>query len=253
MRNAQPALLVLIADDEAPARRQLRRVLLALPEVELVGEAGDGLEALNLVESLQPDVLVLDIQMPQMDGLEVAANLQPPVPQLIFATAFDAHAIRAFDLAAVDYLLKPWDTERLLLALERARERLGRHEASPFPRVAPLRRVLVRHKGVLHVIHSDEIYSIEAQDNYVVLHTTNGQRMLREPLSALLERLQHPEILRSHRSHAVNLRHAKALIPSTNGDSEILLANEQRVPCSRTYRDQILLGLGQAGRSTSHS
>ena len=254
MRNAQPALRVLIADDEAPARRQLRRVLLALPEVvELVGEAGDGLEALNLVESLQPDVLVLDIQMPQMDGLEVAANLQPPVPQLIFATAFDAHAIRAFDLAAVDYLLKPWDTERLLRALERARERLGRHEASPFPRVAPLRRVLVRHKGVLHVIHSDEIYSIEAQDNYVLLHTTDGERMLREPLSALLERLQHPEILRSHRSHAVNLRHAKALIPSNAGDSEILLTNEQRVPCSRTYRDQILLGLEQPGRSTSNS
>lgn len=253
MRNAQPALRVLIADDEAPARRQLRRVLLALPEVELVGEAGDGLEALKLVESLQPDVLILDIQMPQMDGLEVAANLAPPSPQLIFATAFDAHAIDAFDLAAVDYLLKPWDTERLLRALERARERLGRHEASPLPRFAPLRRVLVRYQGVLHVIHSDEIYSIEAQDNYVLLHTEDGQRILREPLSTLLERLHHPEILRSHRSHAVNLRHAKALIPSTNGDSEILLANDQRVPCSRTYRDHILLGLEQPGRNTSDS
>ena len=240
MRNAQHPLRILIADDEAPARRQLRRVLLALPEVELVGEAGDGLEALRLVEALQPDVLILDIQMPQMDGLEVAANLPPPAPQLIFATAFDAHAIAAFDLAAVDYLLKPWDSERLLRALERARERLGRHEAAPLPRVAPLRRLLVRHQGMLHVIHSDEIQSIEAQDNYVVLHTTSGQRLLREPLGALLARLQHPDILRSHRSHAVNLRHAKALIPMPNGDSEILLSNERQVPCSRTHRQQIL-------------
>ena len=240
MRNAQPALRVLIADDEAPARRQLRRMLLAMPAIELVGEASDGLEALRLVDALQPDVLILDIQMPQMDGLEVAANLPPPAPQLIFATAFDAHAIEAFDLAAVDYLLKPWDSERLLRALERARERLVRHAASPLPRVAPLRRVLVRHNGVLHVIQSDDIYSIEAQDNYVVLHTTDGPRMLREPLGSLLTRLQHADILRSHRSHAVNLRHAKALIPTPSGDSEILLANEQRVPCSRTHREQVL-------------
>lgn len=240
MRNAQHPLRILIADDEAPARRQLRRVLLALPDVELVGEACDGLDALKLVESLQPDVLVLDIQMPQMDGLEVAANLPPPAPQVIFATAFDAHAIEAFDLAAVDYLLKPWESERLLRALERARERLGRHVASPLPRVAPLRRVLVHHKGMLHVIQSDDIYSIEAQDNYVVLHTTDGQHLLREPLGALLERLQRPDILRSHRSHAVNLRHAKALIPTPSGDSEILLSNERRVPCSRTHREQIL-------------
>ena len=244
MRNAQPALRILIADDEAPARRQLRRVLLALPEVELVGEACDGLEALTLVEALQPDVLILDIQMPQMDGLEVAANLPPPAPQVIFATAFDAHAIEAFDLAAVDYLLKPWDTERLLRALERARARLGRREASALPRVVPLRRILVRHRGVLHVIQSDDIYSIEAQDNYVVLHTTDGPRTLREPLGALLARLQHPDILRAHRSHAVNLRHAKALIQMPGGDSEILLANDQRVPCSRTHREQILNRLG---------
>lgn len=246
MRHATPALRVLIADDEAPARRQLRRVLFALPEVELVGEAADGLEAMSLVDSLQPDVLILDIKMPQMDGLEVAANLVPPAPQLIFATAFDAHAIRAFDLAAVDYLLKPWDTERLLRALDRARERLGRNEASPRPQVAPLRRVLVRHRGVLHVIDSDDIQYIEAQDNYVVLHTNDGPRMLREPLGALLDRLQHPEILRSHRSHAVNLRHVKGFIPSASGDSWVLLANDQRAPCSRTYREQLLHGLEQA-------
>lgn len=247
MRDARHPLRVLIADDEAPARRQLRRVLTALEDVELIGEACDGLEALRLVESLQPDVLILDIQMPEMGGLEVAANLGSPAPQLIFATAFDAHAIRAFDLAAVDYLLKPWDAERLLRALERARDRLGRHEAPRVPRLGPLRRVLVRSEGVLHVINSDEIFCIEAQDNYVLLHAATGNWTLREPLSALLERLRHPDIVRAHRSHAVNLRHARALIPSANGDSEVLLADGHRVPCSRTYRDHILSILGQQG------
>jgi two-component system LytT family response regulator len=93
---------------------------------------------------------------------------------------------------------------------------------------------------VLHVIQSNEIYSIEAQDNYVILHTTSGQRMLREPLGALLARLQHPDIVRSHRSHAVNLRYVKTLISMPSGDSEILLTTDQRIPCSRTHREQIL-------------
>lgn len=245
MRDARHPLRVLIADDEAPARRQLRRVLTALEDVELVGEACDGLETLRHVESLQPDVLILDIQMPEIGGLEVAANLGLPAPQLIFATAFDEHAIKAFDLAAVDYLLKPWDTERLLRALDRARERLGRQEASAVPRFGPLHRVLVRREGILHVIGSDEIICIEAQDNYVMLHTATGDWLLREALAALLDRLRHPDIVRTHRSHAVNLRHARALIPLANGDSEILLANDHRVPCSRTYRELILNRLNQ--------
>lgn len=109
--------------------------------------------------------------------------------------------------------------------------------------------MIVRDRGVLHVIDSDDIQHIEAQDNYVLLHTQDGPRMLREPLGALLDRLQHPDILRAHRSHAINLRFAKAFIPAASGDSSILLANDQRVPCSRTYREQILLGLEQAGRN----
>lgn len=247
MRDARHPLRVLIADDEAPARRQLRRVLTALDDIELVGEACDGLEALRLAESLQPDVLILDIQMPAMGGLEVAANLGLPAPQLIFATAFDEHAIQAFDLAAADYLLKPWDGERLLRALERARDRRGRHEVSAVPRLGVLRRVLVRSKDRMHVVASDRILRIEAQDNYVVLHEATDHWLLRESLSALLERLHDPDIVRTHRSHAVNLRHASAFIRSVNGDSEVLLDNGHRVPCSRTFRQQVLNGLKQTG------
>lgn len=239
MRSPDTALRVLIADDEAPARRQLRRVLRELPDVLLVGEAADGLEAANLAESLRPDVLILDIQMPQMDGLDVAANLPWPAPQVIFLTAFDAHALRAFDLAAVDYLLKPWDTERLLRALERARGRLNSIAGQSIapPRLGPVSRVVVRHGDALHVIATDAIFCVAAQDNYVALHTIGRDWMLREPLGALIDRLQHPEIIRVHRSHAVNLAHVVECTLLTGGDSEIVLADGYRVPCSRTYRE----------------
>ena len=241
MRAPHAALRVLIADDEAPARRQLQRILQALPGVELVGEAGDGLEALRLAISLQPDVLLLDIQMPLMGGLDVAANLPAPAPLVVFVTAYDEHALRAFELAAVDYLLKPWDTERLLRALERARARLRRDEppVAP-PRIGPLQRLVVSAGDALHVVALDDVRCIAAQDNYVTLCTGERDWLLREPLGALIERLQNPAIVRVHRSHAVNLRHVVAYARQAGGDGEIMLTGQRHVPCSRTYRDAFL-------------
>lgn len=235
-------LRILIADDEAPARRQLQRVLTTLPGMELVGEAGDGLAALHLAASLQPDVLLLDIQMPLMGGLDVAANLSAPAPLVVFITAYDEHAVRAFELAAVDYLLKPWDAERLLRALERARARLLRGEPPPTapPRIGPLQRLVVPGNDGLHVVAIDTVRCIAAQDNYVTLCTGERDWLLREPLGTLIGRLQNPEIVRVHRSHAVNLRHVVAYARQAGGGGEITLAAQRRVPCSRTYRDAFL-------------
>lgn len=242
MCASRATLRVLIADDEAPARRQLRRVLQALPEVLLVGEAGDGIEALRLAACLQPDVLLLDIQMPLLGGLDVAANLPAPAPRVIFVTAFDEHAIRAFDLAAVDYLLKPWDAERLLRALERARASLqhgGAFPAAP-PRIGSLQRIVVHCGETLHVVATTDVLCIAAQDNYVTVHTGTRDWMLREPLATLIARLQNAEIVRVHRSHAVNLRHVVAYARRSGGDGEIILDDQRRVPCSRTYRDAFM-------------
>ena len=246
MRDPEPPLRVLIADDEAPARRQLRRVLDALAGVELVGEAADGLEALRLAEALRPDLLILDISMPTLDGLEVAANLPAAgAPQVIFATAFDAHAIRAFDLAAVDYLLKPWDAERLLRALDRARQRraTGHPPVALPPGLGGVRRVLVRDDDALRPLDCANILAIQARDNQVVLHTAERDWLLREPLGALLDRLQYPDLLRVHRSHAVNLRHVREMLPLHKGDGDLILSDGRRVPYSRTCREALLKAL----------
>ena len=236
---------VLIADDEAPARRQLRRALDGLEGVDLVGEAATGLEALTLAAAHRPDLLILDIQMPGMSGLDVAANLpRDCLPQIVFATAFDEYAVRAFELAAVDYLLKPWDVERLSLAVDRARQRVG-ERTTPIPTIAgSVRRVIVRDDDALRVIDCAEVVSIRADDNQVLLHTRTADWALREPLSALLERLNYPDFLRVHRSHAVNLREVREMIPLHKGDGDLIMADGLRVPYSRTCRETLVARLG---------
>ena len=169
----------------------------------------------------------------------------PGAPQVIFATAFDAHAIRAFDLAAVDYLLKPWDAERLLRALDRARQRraTGHPPVALPPGLGGVRRVLVRDDDALRPLDCANILAIQARDNQVVLHTAERDWLLREPLGALLARLQAPDLLRVHRSHAVNLRHVREMLPLHKGDGDLILSDGRRVPYSRTCREALLKAL----------
>ena len=230
---------VLIVDDEAPARARLRRLLAAFPDVAVVGEARNGTEALDRVAALAPDALLLDIRMPGISGLDVAASLPDPAPAVVFVTAFDHYALPAFDAAAVDYLLKPVEPERLARALQRLRERRRRDAASQRP---PPAQLLIPDRGRTHVVALAEILWLEAADNYVVVHTAEHAPLMRRTLSGLLHDLG-AGFVRTHRSAAVALAHVQAVQPRDRGDSLVLLRGGAQVRCSRQHRAAMLARL----------
>jgi two-component system LytT family response regulator len=240
--SSEPArpLRLLIVDDEPPARARLRRLLAELPGVEVTGEAGDGVEALEAAARLKPDALLLDVQMPEISGLDVAASLPgPDGPAVIFVTAFDRYALQAFDAAAVDYLLKPVEPERLARAVARLRER-QRPARPPAPR-----QLLVEERGRLQVLAVDTIGWLQAADNYVELHAADGRHwLLRRTLAALLADLG-PGFLRIHRSHAVALAAVAEVLPADKGDARVRLAGGAELPCSRNHRAALVQALQQ--------
>ena len=229
---------VLIVDDERPARDKLRRMLSAEPDISAIEEARDGVEALELLPSFVPDLLLLDIQMPEITGLDVAASLPAPAPLVVFVTAFDEYAIRAFDANAIDYLLKPYDQPRLQRALQRARERLAaqRPAASVLPDVTQL---LIPERGSTRIVKVEQIQWIETADNYVILHTADGEPLMRQTLAGLLEKLG-PRFIRCHRRAAVQLDWIASIVNHDKGDGELLLQGGTRVPLSRQYRAEVI-------------
>ncbi len=233
---------LLIVDDEAPARARLRRLLAAFPGVEVVGEAGDADAALAAVSALAPQALLLDIQMPGASGLDLAASLPEPAPAIIFVSAHGHYALPAFDAAAVDYLLKPVEPERLARAIIRLEQRLGAREPQPRQRQAsgaarPVpARLLVPDRGRTHVIACADILWLEAADNYVVVHAADGRApLMRRTLASLLADLG-AAFMRTHRSAAVAVAQVMAVLPGERGDAELLLRGGVRVPCSRPHR-----------------
>jgi two-component system, LytTR family, response regulator len=230
---------VLIVDDEAPARERMRRLLGVFAQVEIVGEARDADEALQRVAELQPDAVFLDVQMPGASGLDVAASLPDPAPAVVFVTAFDRYALQAFDAAAVDYLLKPVEPERLARAVQRLHER-----AVPAPAAArpPPAQLLIPDRGRTHVVTVAQIEWLEAADNYVVVHTTTSAPLMRRTLAALLADLG-PAFVRTHRSAAVAIARVLQVQPRGKGDAEIMLAGGAAVPCSRQYRAALMARL----------
>jgi two-component system LytT family response regulator len=234
---------VLIVDDERPARDKLRRMLEQEPGVTAIGEACDGFEALQRIGEWRPDALFLDIQMPELSGIELAASLPAPAPRVVFVTAFDEYAIRAFDANATDYLLKPCDQPRLQRALARLRERLASTPPPDTPAPAlPVRQLLVSERGATRIVRTADIQWIETADNYVVLHTGHGAPLLRQTLGALVASLG-PAFVRCHRRAAVQLDWIERVVPLDKGDCELVLRSGARVPCSRQYRAALLESL----------
>jgi two-component system LytT family response regulator len=244
---------VLIVDDERPARDKLRRLLAQEADISAIEEARDGVEALERVASFAPDVIFLDIQMPEVGGFDVAASLPSPAPLIVFVTAYDAYAIRAFDANAIDYLLKPYDQQRLQRAVQRVRERHAAQQArgtvpaaAPVEPVLPVRQLLINERGATRIVKVDDIEWIETADNYVVLHTPSGQPLLRQTLAGLLDKLG-PAFQRCHRRAAVRLERVARIEVDDKGDGELLLHGGARVPLSRQYRLALLRHLEQRG------
>ena len=243
---------VVIADDESPARDKLQRWLGEQADLEVVARAEDGLHAATAIDQMRPDVAFLDIQMPGLNGLEVAAQLeQATAPLIVFVTAYDEHAVKAFDLSAVDYLLKPYDKERLLKSLVRVRERLGDRQ-SRAPAVVTARaqtnssdRLLVPEGERLQLIDSTSIDWLEADDNYVHVHAAGRTYMLRRTLQDLLAQLGEQRFARIHKSAAVNISAVASLTPLFKGDYEVSLRNGRTVRLSRRYKDALFARMGR--------
>jgi two-component system LytT family response regulator len=232
---------VAIVDDEPLARGILRELLAAHDDVEIVAECGNGFEAVKAVSDLKPDLLLLDVQMPKLDGFDVLDLVGGELP-VIFITAYDEYAIRAFDVHAVDYLLKPFSGDRLGEALDRARERVRTHEPAPVrdivsvarPDRVPLQRILIRDRADVHVIPVGKIDYLESQDDYVAVRT-GGKTYLKEQTLAELEKLLDPgAFVRIHRRYILNLvRLAKIELAVT--DSRIaILTDGTQLPVSRS-------------------
>jgi len=219
-----------MVEDEAPARDKLRRWLLQEPDIDLVGEAEDGSTALRALTELAPDVVFLDIRIPEIDGLELAERLSAPgAPVIVFVTAHAEHAATAFDVDAVDYLLKPYDKERFDRCIGRIRQKLASSTPVRRPLIVPVR-------DELRLLDDRAIVWLEAEDNYVRIHTSERDYLLRRTLQDLLGSLDQRQFLRIHRSRSVNIAEISSLRPMLHGDAEIRLLDGKTLRVSRRYR-----------------
>jgi two-component system LytT family response regulator len=247
------AYRVLIVDDEAPARAKVKRLLAGDARFELAGEAADGAEAVAQVEGLRPDLLILDIQMPGLTGFEVIEALGADrCPKVVFSTAFDRYAIAAFDAAAIDYLLKPYDAGRFRQALDRAHARLagGRDDAELLRGLAagrPLERLLVKSGDAWVPLRLDRVTRLRAEDKYVRVYGEAGEHLVRQSLKVLESRVDPIRFVRVQRSEIVALDAVVRMEPWTHGDALLVLADGNSVVLSRSYREQFLERWGARG------
>jgi two-component system LytT family response regulator len=256
--SSTTALSVVIVDDEALARARLRRLLSSEADVRVVHECDDGRDAVRVIAEHRPDLVFLDIHMPELNGLEVLDALPPDVaPNFVFVTAYDQYALDAFALDAIDYLLKPFDRERLQQALAKARRRIGEGanrrdlldavrrlferndhgHASSGSRY--IDRIAVKDDGRISFIRTVDVDYFESAANYVRIHVGQAVYQIREKISALALRLDPQRFARIHRSTIVNLDRIKEVQPAYSGDAIVLLTSGDRVRLSRGYRGAI--------------
>jgi len=241
----------LIVEDERPARELISTLLRKEPDVEIVGECRNGSEAVEAIRSLSPDLVFLDVQMPGLDGFEVLAALSDQrLPLIVFVTAFDKHALRAFEVHALDYLLKPFEYERLRQSVERARVGLQRDSPEDYHnRVLGLLeslsakseswdRLVIRDAGRVIFVKLEEIDWIEAEGNYLRLHIGKASHLLRETMASAETRFSGKKFLRLNRSTLVNLERIKEWQPMFHGDSVVILHDGTRLTVSRLYREK---------------
>lgn len=249
----------LIIDDEPLARRNLRLLLEKDPQIEILEECRNGREAVKAINALSPDLIFLDIQMPEMDGFDVLARVGPEhIHAIIFVTAFDQYALKAFDVHALDYLLKPFDDERFAHALERAKSQIEAREIDrlskrllalleerdgerkrPRQETNYLTRVMIKVSGRVTLLKVDEIDFIEADGNYAKLHVGRKAHLLREKMHDLEGRLDPAKFVRIHRSVIVNLDRIKEMHPHFNGDYIVVLEDGRKLRLSRTRRENL--------------
>jgi len=253
-----PKIRTVIADDELLARKFIRRILKQDPEVEIIAECSNGAEAVATIRKEKPDLVFLDVQMPEMNGFAVLDAVKlDHLREIVFTTAYESYAIRAFELHALDYLLKPFDQVRFKAALKYAKERFhSQHEEDKRLQVGTLLesiraqqeyldRIIIRADGRITFLHTREIDWIEADDKYVHLHTGKGARMVRQTLAAIEGQLDPKKFLRVHRSAMVNVDRIKELQPLFNGEHSLILDDGTRLTLSRKYKDKLFELLGK--------
>ena len=240
---------VIIADDEPLARSKIRLMLNNEAGVQVLAECQNGSDTVQALRAYKPDLLFLDIRMPDLDGFEVLSKSpNPEMPFVIFTTAYDSHAVKAFEAHALDYLLKPFDQERLHQALDRARaellkakdreaaQNILRYLSETGNQVALNRRLIVKSGGRIVFLSFDEIDWVEAAANYVRIHVGKQAYLLRKGIGEIAERLDPAQFIRIHRSAMVNVQKIKELQPVNSGEYILVLKDGKELPCSRGYR-----------------
>jgi two-component system LytT family response regulator len=237
------SLKALLVDDEELARQLLREYLTGQPDVEIIGECANGFDAVKAIQDLKPDIVFLDVQMPKLDGFEVLELIQTNAA-IVFVTAYDQYATKAFDAAAVDYLLKPFDEVRFQTALNRVRRRLAENTNVPvdlnqLKSAARIpgqfaERIVVKDGARVHIIPTKQLDFVEAQEDYVAIHTGGKTYLKQQTISSLEETLNPSEYIRIHRSYIVSLEQVSKIEPYTKDSRIAVLKNGAQVPVSRT-------------------